>query len=36
MTITEYDEALHRRQLDRPATSNTIPVHSAATEDHRG
>jgi acyl-CoA reductase-like NAD-dependent aldehyde dehydrogenase len=36
MTITEYDELYIGGSWTRPATSNTIPVHSAATEEHIG
>jgi aldehyde dehydrogenase (NAD+) len=36
MTITEYDELYIGGSWTRPATPNTIPVHSAATEDRVG
>jgi aldehyde dehydrogenase (NAD+) len=36
MTITEYDELYIGGSWTRPATSNTIPVYSAATEHHVG
>jgi acyl-CoA reductase-like NAD-dependent aldehyde dehydrogenase len=36
MTITEYDELYIGGSWTRPATSNTIPVHSAATEHQVG